>query len=125
MFLQPPPDPVEAILGGLADGDDLSLDETQSELVASIANTLMASAGRLDQTVGGATEPPPGGAGVGSTRAGPAAVGTKSDSPDGSGQRSEVSSEVDAAGGTRSGSPSEGAAGGTRSTSPAERNVTG
>ena len=120
---QPPPDPVEAILG-LSDGDDLPLDETQSQLVASIANTLMASAGRLDQAVGGATEPPPGGAGVGSAPAGPGVSGAKSDSHDDSGQRSEMSSEVDVTGGTRSGSPSEGTASGTRPTSPTEETVT-
>ncbi|XP_043237098.1 KAT8 regulatory NSL complex subunit 2-like isoform X2 [Amphibalanus amphitrite] len=96
---QPPPDPVETILGEL-DGDDLALDETQSELVASIANTLMASAGRLETAAGGASEPLQGGA---------AGAGSKSGSADGSGQRSEVSSEVDVTGGTRSGSPSEGA----------------
>ena len=118
LSFQPPPDPVEAILG-LTEGDDLPLDETQSQLVASIANTLMASAGRLERAVGGATEPPLGGAGVSSAAVGDSAA---SDGQTESGQRSELSSELDVTGGTRSGSPSE-AAGGTRSTSPAQANI--
>ncbi|XP_037092785.1 KAT8 regulatory NSL complex subunit 2-like [Pollicipes pollicipes] len=111
-------DPVEAMFG-LADGDDLLLDESQSSLVASIANTLMASA---EARAGGATEPPLGGADtvepcdlVSAATAGSAGV------------KSDTTSEVDVTGDTRSASPSdagqEGA--GADPTQPGEADVTG